>query len=188
MHVSKQDWYRYKKVVNEFIDTDSGKQPFLWLRKINQPLAFGEDSGIVYNPVLLEGLFHYNFVKTWPNNNQRNTLAGELDVTDCVLYISANLLRNGDFLNKAGYWNFNWAEDRFILNGNVYKPAGDTQVAQASDLPLLFFVILQRVNSEDSDKIFKSYSGPELKVVNHHGVFIRDLKNTLIQDLADQNL
>ena len=188
MHVSKKAWDQYKKVVNEFIDTDSGKQPFLWLRKINQPLAFGEDSGIVYNPVLLEGLFHYNFVKTWPNNNQRNTLAGELDVTDCVLYISANLLRNGDFLNKAGYWNFNWAEDRFILNGNVYKPAGDTQVAQASDLPLLFFVILQRVNSEDSDKIFKSYSGPELKVVNHHGVFIRDLKNTLIQDLADQNL
>lgn len=188
MHVSKKAWDRYKKIVNEFIDTDSGKQPFLWLRKINQPLAFGEDSGIVYSPVLLEGLFQYNFIKTWPNNNQRNTLAGELDVTDCVLYISANLLRNGDFLNKAGYWNFNWAEDRFILNGKVYQPAGDTQVAQASDLPLLFFTILQRVNPEESEQVFKAYSGPELKVVNNSGVFLRDLNNMVIQDLVDQNI
>lgn len=188
MHVSKKAWDRYKKIVNEFIDTDSGKQPFLWLRKINQPLAFGEDSGIVYSPVLLEGLFQYNFIKTWPNNNQRNTLAGELDVTDCVLYISANLLRNGDFLNKAGYWNFNWAEDRFILNGKVYQPAGDTQVAQASDLPLLFFTILQRVNPEESEQVFKAYSGPELKVVNNYGVFLRDLNNMIIQDLVGQNI
>ena len=34
--------------------------------------------------------------------------------------------------------------DRFIINGIVYKPDGDTQVAQAKDEALVFLVILKR--------------------------------------------
>ena len=54
----------------------------------------------------------------------------------------------------------------------------------------IYEMVLTDVTDEykDSDKIFKSYSGPELKVVNHYGVFLRDLKNTLIQDLVDTGL
>ena len=43
-----------------------------------------------------------------------------------------------------GYWDFNWVEDRFQINGITYRPTGDTQVAQAKDEALIFLVILKR--------------------------------------------
>lgn len=135
-------WDRYKKIVQDFIDVDSGKQPFIWLRHIDQPLLYGEDSGTLYTPISLEGLFQYNYIKTWPSNG--SSIPGEVDTSNVVLYISKQLLEENGYLDKDGYWDFNWSEDRFILNGKVYKPDGDTQVAQASDTPILFFIILQR--------------------------------------------
>ena len=47
-------------------------------------------------------------------------------------------------LTPEGYWDFNWSEDRFVINGITYKPSGDTQVAQAKDEALVFMVILKR--------------------------------------------
>ena len=88
--VPTKEWDKYKSIINDFMDEDAGKQPFVWLRKINQPLAYGEDNGIQYLPVLLEGLFHYNYIRTWPAN--RNTISGELDGENMVLYISARIL------------------------------------------------------------------------------------------------
>ena len=97
--MSQKDWDKYKSIINNFIDVDAGKQPFLWLRKINQPLAFGEDIGVKYVPYQLEGLFQYNFIKTWASSG-RNSISGELDNGNLVLYISANLLRENNLLNK----------------------------------------------------------------------------------------
>ena len=57
--VSEKQWERYKKIITDFIDVDAGKQPFLWLNKIAQPLAYGEDSGAKYIPTQLDGLFQY---------------------------------------------------------------------------------------------------------------------------------
>lgn len=165
--VSQVDWKRYTKIVNDFIDQDSGKQPFLWLRKFNQIMAWGEDVGISYEPIALEGLFHYNYIKTW--GGQGVTVSGELDATDVVLYISKRLLDENGFITKLGYWDFNWAEDRFILNGRVYKPFGDTQVAQAHDDPMLFFVILKRVNKEETDEILNTYIAEDTPVVQPDG-------------------
>lgn len=183
--IKPKAWKRYKSIVNKFIDTDAGKQPFLWLHKIDQPSAYGEDSTIRYIPTLLEGLFHYNYIKTWANNRLRDTISGELSTDDVVLYISANLLKQGDLLNKYGYWDFNWAEDRFILNGKVYQPGGDTQVAQAGNEALLFFVVLQRMNPEEQDKILEAYSGPELKVVNSRGIWLLDSEKKIIRDILE---
>lgn len=182
-YVKQKSWKRYQKIINKFINNDAGKQPFMWLHKINQPSPFGEDSSPVYIPTLLEGLFHYNYIKTWANNRLRDTVSGELDTGDMVLYISADLLGKGGYLDKYGYWNFNWAEDRFIINGKVYQPGGDTQVAQANDTALLFFVVLQRMNPEEQDKILEAYSGPELRVVNSKGIWLLDSEGKIIKDL-----
>ena len=119
-------------------------------------LAFGEDVWVKYVPYQLEGLSQYNFIKTWASSG-RNSISGELDNGNLVLYISANLLRENNLLNKYGYWDFNWSEDRFILNGKVYKPSGDTQVAQASDEALLFFIILDREDPQENEDILQSY-------------------------------
>lgn len=184
--VKDKSWERYKKIVNKFIDNDSGRQPFIWLHKVNQPSAYSEDGNVSYIPTVLEGLFQYNYIKTWVSNQQRNSISGELDNGDQVLYISANLLKKGNLLNNYGYWDFNWAEDRFIINGKVYQPGGDTQVAQAKDVPLLFFVILQRISPEEQEKLLQGYSGPELKIVNSRGIFLRDVKGKFIRDLLNQ--
>ena len=162
-YVPDKAWERYKNIINGCIDTDAGKQTFTWLKKLPQMASFGEDSNPVYIPITLEGLFHYNFIKTWANNRLRDTLSGELQYDDQVLYISKNQLETLGYLNEYGYWDFNWAEDRFIVNGKVLQPGGDTQVAQAKDEALLFFVILQRMSPEETERILHEYyiSGEE---------------------------
>lgn len=149
------DWDRYKQIIEDFIDEDAGKQNFLWLRKVNLPAPYGEDSTVDYTPISLAGLFHYNYVKTWPS--ARASTSGELENGNLVLYISARAIKEAGYLNQYGYWDFNWVEDRFILNGKVYKPGGDTQVAQAKDKALLFFLILQREDIEESEKLVKKF-------------------------------
>lgn len=181
--VADIDWDRYKKIINDFMDVDAGKQPFLWLNKINQPLPFGEDLGTVYTPYYLEGLFQYNYIKSWPT--QPNTISGELDYSNIVLYISARLLRLNSLVNQYGYWDYNWADDRFIVNGKVYRPGGDTQVAQAKDEALLFFVILQREDPEESDKILNSYTGPLSKVVTDKGIWLLDSEGNMVKDICN---
>ena len=61
-----------------------------------------------------------------------------------TIYISKSQIEAKGYLTEDGYWQFNWSEDRFIINGICYKPSGDTQVAQAKDEALVFLVILRR--------------------------------------------
>lgn len=135
-------WDLYKRIVNDFIDADAGKQPIIWKRYINQPLPFGEDSGEQYEDVPLDVLVGYNSFKTWPSNLA--TVSGELDNINAVIWVSARLLGELGYLNPQGYWDFERSYDRFILNGITYKASGDTQVSQAKDEALLFMVVLKR--------------------------------------------
>lgn len=153
--VSQVDWDKYQQIIEDFIDEDAGKQSFLWLKKINLMSLFGEDSHPKYKAIRLNGLFHYNYVKTWPS--ARSSISGELENGNLVLYISARSIREAGYINKFGYWDFNWVEDRFILNGKTYKPGGDTQVAQAKNKALLFFVILQREDIEESQRLIQEH-------------------------------
>lgn len=181
--VPTKEWDKYKSIINDFIDEDAGKQPFVWLRKINQPLAYGEDSGIRYLPVILEGLFQYNYIRTWPAN--KSTLSGELEGENMVLYISARILRENGYVNEFGYPDLNWSEDRFLLNGKIYKPDGDTQVAQAKDEALLFFIILKREEPQEATQILNSQTGT-VQVVKSGTVSEEDYTgNTLIQVLPN---
>lgn len=178
--VSDLDWDRYKNIINDFIDNDAGRQPFLWLRKVNQPSAYGEDGSIIYTPIQLEGLFLYNYIKSWPTNS--NSTTGELDLGNQVLYISARLLKNNDYLDEYGYWDYNWSEDRFIVNGRVFKPAGDTQVAQAKDIPLLFYVILKREDPSEVEKILDTYAGDNAYVSTLDGKYLVDAHGKKVRD------
>lgn len=162
--VSDKSWDRYKNIINDFIDNDAGRQKFLWLRKINQPSPFGEDSPVFYEPIQLEGLFQYNFIKAWPNQLMR--VSEEIDEGNQVLYLSSRLLREHGFLNEYGYWDYNWSEDRFILNGKILKPSGDTQVAQAKDEPLLFYVILKRLETEEINTILNTRTRGNVKSIS----------------------
>ena len=156
-YVQDEAWEKYKQIINTFMEEDTAKQSFRWLRKVPMISEFGEDANIQYLPVDLEGLFHYNYVRTWPLT-LRSSVSGELDNGDTVLYISKAVLEREGYINEYGYWDLNWAEDKFIVNGQVYQCKGDTQVAQAKGEPLLFFIVLQRVSPEETKLILDGYS------------------------------
>jgi len=142
MYVSNKSWKKYKDIVTKFLDDDSGKQVITWAKHVNQMLSHGEDLTPVYYGIEIEALCYYNAFRNWPLNQA--TITGEIDEENLSILISKNKIQELGYLNDNGYWDFNWAEDRFVINGIVYRPSGDTQVAQAKDEALVFLVILKR--------------------------------------------
>lgn len=149
--VTNDAWKRYKAIVNDFLEVDAGKQPVTWLKRFDQMLAYGEDTGNRYQPFFLDGLIQYNYIRTWPS--LKETISGELDSINIVLYITKRSLEEAGHLTPDGYWDFDWVQDKFVINGKVYSPAGDTQVAQAHDEALLFFVVLKRETPEETKEV-----------------------------------
>lgn len=154
-YVPNKIWERYSKIVYSFVDRDAGLQLFQWLKKKQIPLLYGEDSGESYYVVELNGLFSYNHIKTWPYN--KSTPSGKLDNTNVVLYITKAQLAKLGYINEYGYWDFDNVSDKFIVEGKVYRPSGDTPVAQAKGMSLMFFVVLEMEDAEESVKILKQY-------------------------------
>lgn len=149
MRISDKAWAKYKKVVQDFLDQDAGRQKIIWAKHIDQMLSYGEDtlSQYVYYPI--EALCYYNAFRNWPIN--QSSISGEQDEENLSIMISRQYLADKGYLNDNGYFNFNWAEDRFIINGIAYRPTGDTNVSQAKDEAIVFLIILKR----DRDSIFE---------------------------------
>lgn len=148
--VSNRSWDRYKKHIKGFLNQDAGRQTVIWAKHLNQMLSHGEDTVPTYRKIKIEGLCSYNAFRNWPLNS--TTVSGENDDENCSLLVSMDYLKNfedGKYLKTFGddvdtYWDLNWQEDRFIINGLTYRPSGDTQLAQAKDEALVFMVILKR--------------------------------------------
>lgn len=141
--ISDTVWARYGSIITEFIDNDAGKQTIIWKRAITQPQLFGEDNkGKFYPDLEIDVLLAYNFFRAWPIN--KATTSGELDNQNCVIWVSLERLKKLEMLNEEGYPLIDYALDRFVIKGKVYKSSGDTDVAQAKDKSLLFTIILKR--------------------------------------------
>lgn len=135
-------WDNYKKIITNFLDIDAGRQTITWAKAVDQLLSHGEDSTPKYYNIPIEALCYYNSFRNWPIN--KATISGELDDENLSILISKSYIEQIGYLTSEGYWDFNWSEDRFVINGIIYKPSGDTQVAQAKDEALVFLVILKR--------------------------------------------
>ena len=146
--VNDKAWSRYKKTVQDFLDQDAGRQPIIWAKHINQLLSYGEDSSPQYIFNVIEALCYYNAFRNWPIN--KSSVSGEQDEENLSIMISRQYLAEKGYLNADGYFDFNWAEDRFIINGIAYRPTGDTNVSQAKDEAIVFLIILKR----DRDSFF----------------------------------
>lgn len=154
--VSNKSWDRYKKHIKAFLDQDAGRQTVIWARHVDQILSHGEDVTPYYERVDIEALCFYNYFRNWPINE--STVAGEKDQENLSILISQDYLRNLDGgkyyieLEDGSYSiDLNWAEDRFLINGQHYRPSGNTQVAQAKDEALVYVIILKR----DSNTVLK---------------------------------
>ena len=139
--VGDLDWARYSRIISTFMDEDAAKQPITYAQA-NTPYQYGEDNGITYNKVELKGLLTYNSFRTWPINMP--TISGEIDGENCAVLFSRNYISNQNLLNEKGYWDIDSANDRFIIDGKIYKSAGDTYTSQASGTGIVFMVILKR--------------------------------------------
>ena len=151
--VSNKSWDRYKKHIKRFLDQDAGRQTIIWAKNVNQLLTHGEDTIPYYEKVEIEALCYYNAFRNWPINFA--SVSGETDEENLSIMISRDYLEGlegGRFWKKIvsdngvptdGYWDFNWVEDRFQINGITYRPTGDTQVAQAKDEALILLIILK---------------------------------------------
>ena len=140
--VKNRSWDRYKKIITDFLDWDAGRQTITWAKNVNQLLSHAEDSIPKYYNIQIEALCYYNAFRNWPIN--KATITGELDDENLSILISKSYIEQIGYLTPEGYWDFNWEQDRFVINGIVYKPSGDTQTAQAKDEALVFMVILKR--------------------------------------------
>lgn len=149
--VSNRSWDRYKKHITQFLNKDAARQTIIWARHVDQLLTHGEDTIPLYQKIPIEALCYYNAFRNWPINTP--SVTGETDEENLSILISRDYIENlngGIYFKYTeggdhdGYWNFNWQEDRFSINGITYRPSGDTQVAQAKGEALVFLIILKR--------------------------------------------
>lgn len=140
--VPNKCWDRYKRIISTFMDKDAGRQSIIWAKNVDQLLTHGEDYIPKYYRIEIEALCFYNAFRNWPIN--KATVSGELDEENLSILVTMEYIESIGYLNKDGYWDFDWSKDRFVINGQVYKPSGDTQVAQAKDQALVFMVLLKR--------------------------------------------
>ena len=148
-YISNGQWKRYNKIISDFIDVDAGRQTIIWAKHINSMLQYAEDFSPQYYKIEIEALVYYNAFRNWPIN--KSTVTGELDEESLSIYITKKYLEDHGYLNKQGYWDFNWTEDRFIIHGISYRPSGDTAISQHKDDVLIIMLILKR----DRDSIIR---------------------------------
>ena len=84
--VSDKAWAKYKRIIQDFLDEDAGKQKIIWAKHINQMLSHGEDTLSQYHYVETEVLCYYNAFRNWPINE--STTSGELDEENLSIMIS----------------------------------------------------------------------------------------------------
>ena len=89
-YVSNKAWARYKKIVRNFMDIDAGRQQIIWLRHVDQMLAFAEDSTPQFTAIPMEALCFYNAFRNWPID--KSTPSGALDEENLSIYVSTQAI------------------------------------------------------------------------------------------------
>ena len=149
--IDPSTWDTYKGVINEFHE-DANQQEVIWRRITSNRSRYQEGTNTTEDITIL-ALVQYNYFRSWPINRVKE--AGELDQESMMLFLNVQYLRDQGHMTADDQFNFNPSEDRFIIEGVVYKPTGDTKVAQASDDPLMLTIILKREETSTGDNIYE---------------------------------
>jgi len=140
--LSQATWDNYKSIIREFNKDDAGEQPITWLRFIGNVSRYGEDDNEQYDTIILQGLCHYNYFRSWPINTPSET--GEVDKESLLVYFSKEYLNELGYLSSSNNFIFDGGKDYFKIDNVLYKAHGDSSTAQANDESLLTFLILER--------------------------------------------
>ena len=142
-------WSTYQDWIGSDAADTFFQQDLIWKRAGDFLDSNGEDEiGRTFSDVTIKCLIDYNDFRTWPIN--RHTESGEIDKQTMVVLLSIKNLETLGFMNSNGNFDFQ-NEDRFELDGILYKDMGSTNVAQAQDISLIVQLVLEREIVQTSD-------------------------------------
>lgn len=150
--VSDQDWADFKNLFKNDVPDTFAQADIIWRRSKTPNLdRWKEDNpSVVTEDITLKCLVNYNYLRSWPITNF--TEAGELNGQSIQVLFSKQYLFNNGYLNNAGAFDYNADFDRFILDGTIRKPAGDSSVSQAYDESIWYEVIMVEQRTATGDK------------------------------------
>lgn len=144
------NWSLYQNLIGDDAFDTFFQQDLTWKRANAFLDVHGEDQiGKTFTDVNLKALIDYNDFRTWPITRVAET--GELDRQTMVVLLGIKNLASLGYINSNGNFDFKEDEDRFTLDGILYKSLGTTNTAQAQDQPLMVQLVLEREATLTSD-------------------------------------
>lgn len=141
--ISSADWSTFRQHINA-ASASMFNQLVIWKHLTKKLDIDGDDRAgqESYTDTNLYGILSYNAWNVLPVS--RLNVDGVIDRNGAVLIFNKDYLRGLGLINAAGNFHFDSVKDRFSINGIIFKPMGDTPVAQAYDDPLFQYIILSR--------------------------------------------
>jgi len=136
-------WASYKAIINRASESFN-QDIVIWRRQTRNFQRHGEDTPSVpaTEDINLDCLIAYNIFRTWPMTDE--TVSGALDKENITMLLNKKYLLDNGYLNADGFFEIDPGVDIFFHHGITYRSAGETEVAQAGDDPLMFYIVLAR--------------------------------------------
>lgn len=146
--IGTQDWNDYKKVIGQDAFDTFGQATIIWRRKVDPSInRYGEDvNNNATVDIPLTCLVNYNYMRSWPITSL--TESGENNEQSIQVLFSKTYLQSLGYINDAGLFIYQPDFDRFILDGLIRKPVGDSSISQAKDGAIMFEVLMIEQRTE----------------------------------------
>lgn len=146
-------WTAYRNIINQAAESFNN-DTITWRRFTRGLQRYGEDDGSNnnYTDITLNCLIAYNVFRTWPMTSE--TTSGALDKENIVVILNKDYLDGLGYLNVDKFFKMDPGKDIFIHRGIEYRSAGETEISQAGDDPLLYYIILSREESNTGDQTY----------------------------------
>ena len=141
--ITTAQWQIYKNIINKASESFN-KDTIIWHRYTRGFQRYGEDTKGNENDIdiILNCLIAYNFFNRGPITKE--TTGGAVDKQNIVLMLNKKYLEDLGYLNSDDFFDMDPGKDKFTHRGLPYRAAGETEVAQAGDDPLMFYIVLRR--------------------------------------------
>lgn len=139
--IGAKDWADYKSLIGQDAFDSFGQKTIVWRKQTSNVDRYGEDNiGGSTVDIPLMCLVNYNYMRSWPITLE--TESGENYEQSIQVLFSKKYLLSLGYLNSSGVLDYQPDYDRFILDGLIRKPVGDSSVSQAHDEDVMFEVIM----------------------------------------------
>lgn len=144
--ISDGDFADFNNLIQvDGFDTFADGMTIIWRRALNPSVMdrYREDGPPSTQDVVLRAIVNYNYMRSWPITNQEES--GELQGQSIQVIFSMKDLEIGGYLKTVDgqlHFDYNPDYDRFVVDGIIRKPSGDSGVSQSNVGPLLYEVIM----------------------------------------------